>query len=138
MERKQLKQIRDYFKDNKKISAVYLFGSTAKAAEKKGSDIDIAVLLNPGINPYKPTDIQLRIMSDLETLLKKRVDVVLLGTADPILEHQIRKHGMILVDKAPEFRIDYVVESRKKYFDFLYRHNNYMKTLKNRILQTAK
>ncbi len=138
MEIKLLNQIRDYFKSNEDIAAVYLFGSTAKDMKEKTGDIDIAILLMPGVNPYKPVDIQLRIMSDLEILLKNRVDVVLLGFADPILEHQVRKHGKVLIDKTPTVRIAYEVDARKKYFDFIYRHNNYMKALKNRILQVTR
>lgn len=132
-----LKQIKNYFKSREEVSAVYLFGSAAIGTETAASDIDIAILLKPGVNPYKP-DIQLKIMSDLELLLKKRVDVVVLNRADPILERQIRKHGIILIDKAPDVRIAYETEARKKYFDFTYRHDNYMKALKNRILQAAR
>lgn len=132
-----LKQIKDYFKDKEEVSAVYLFGSTATGSETASSDIDIAILLKHGVNPYKP-DIQLKIMSDLELLLKKRVDVVLLNSADPILEHQIRSHSKVLIDKNPKVRMTYELEARKKYFDFIYRHNNYMKILKNRILQASR
>lgn len=138
MKNKILNQIKDYFKGVEEVAAVYLFGSVATAKEKITSDIDIAILLKPKVNPYKPADIQLKVMSDLEMLLKKRVDVVSLGYADPILEHQIRKHGTILIDKAPDARIAYEVEARKKYFDFTYRHDNYMKALKDRILQATR
>lgn len=132
-----LKQIKDYFKDREEVSAVYLFGSAATGSETAASDIDIAILLKHGVNPYKP-DIQLKIMSDLELLLKKRIDVVLLNSADPILEHQIRKHSKILIDKNPKVRMTYELEARKRYFDFIYRHNNYMNILKNRILQASR
>jgi len=132
-----IKQIKNYFKSRAEVSAVYLFGSAAAGTETTASDIDIAILLKRGINPYKP-DIQLKIMSDLELLLKKRVDVVLLNSADPILERQIRKHSIILIDKAPDFRIAYETDARKKYFDFTYRHDNYMNALKNRILQATR
>lgn len=136
MKTDSLKQIKDYFKDREEVTAVYLFGSTAAGSEISSSDIDIAILLKHGVNPYKP-DIQLKIMSDLELLLKKRVDVVLLNSADPILEHQVRKHGKVLIDKNPKVRITYEVEARKKYFDYIYRHNNYMRILKNRILHAS-
>lgn len=132
-----LNQIKDYFKGTDAVTAVYLFGSMATDKEKKAGDIDIAILLKPGVNPYKPVDIQLRIMSDLEILLKRQVDVVLLGFADPILEHQVRKHGKVLIDKTPKVRFAYEVDARKKYFDSTYRHDNYMKALKGRILQAA-
>ncbi|MBI4688977.1 MAG: nucleotidyltransferase domain-containing protein [Nitrospirae bacterium] len=133
-----LNQIKDYFEDVEEVTAVYLFGSVAARKEKTTSDIDIAILLKSGINPYKPVDLQLRIMSDLDMLFKKRVDVVLLGFADPVLEHQIRKYGKVLIDKIPKVRFAYEVDARRKYFDFIYRHNNYMKALKNRILQAAR
>lgn len=58
-----------------------------------------------------------------------------MGYADPILEHQIRKQGIILIDKIPNVRIAYETAARKKYFDFTYRHDNYMKVLKKRILE---
>jgi predicted nucleotidyltransferase len=138
MKYKLLKQIKDYFKDIEEVDAVYLFGSIASGRAETTSDIDIAILLKPEVNPYKPVDIQLKVMSDLGMLLKNQVDVVLLGDADPILEHQIRKHGKILIDKSPINRIAYEINARKKYFDFIYRHDNYMETLKNRILQVAK
>lgn len=138
MKNKILNQIKDYFTGIKEVAAVYLFGSVATDKEINTSDIDIAILLKPKVNPYKPVDIQLQIMSDLEMFLKKRVDVVLLGSADPILEHQIRKQGIILIDKIPNARIAYETAARKKYFDFTYRHDNYMKALKDRILQATR
>ena len=138
MKHKLLDQIKDYFKDMEDIAAVYLFGSAAYGKEKETSDIDIAILLKPDINPYRPVDIQLRAMSDLEMLLKKRVDVVLLGFADAILEHQIRKYGEVILDKKPRVRIVYEVNARKRYFDYSYRHDGYMKSLKHRILQAAR
>ncbi len=55
-------------------------------------------------------------MSDLGLLLKKRVDVVLLNSADPILEHQIHKYGKVLIDKNQKVRMAYELETRKKYF----------------------
>ncbi len=137
MKHKLLKQIKDYFKDIDEVASVYFFGSAASGKEKESSDIDIAILLRAGINPYKPVDIQLRIMSDLEMLLKRQVDVVLLGSADAVLERQIRKHGKVILDKEPAIRMAYEVNARKRYFDFSYRHNDYIKALKNRILQAT-
>ncbi|OGP65775.1 MAG: hypothetical protein A3K22_02025 [Deltaproteobacteria bacterium RBG_16_42_7] len=134
MTHKLLDHIKDYFKDMEDIAAVYLFGSAASGKEKESSDIDIAILLKPGVNPYKPIDIQLRVMSDLEMLLKRHVDVVLLGSADAVLEHQIRKCGKVVLDKEPAVRTAYETNARKRYFDFSYRHNDYIKALKNRIL----
>ncbi len=138
MKHKLLDNIKDYFKDMEDIAAVYLFGSAASGKEKETSDIDIAILLKPGVSPYKPVDIQLRVMSDLEMLLKRHVDVVLLGSADPVLEHQIRKCGKVVLDKEPSVRAAYETNARKRYFDFSYRHNDYIKALKNRILQAAR
>lgn len=71
MKNKILNHIKDYFKDTDAVAAVYLFGSVATDKEINTSDIDIAILLKPKVNPYKPVDIQLKVMSDLEMLLKK-------------------------------------------------------------------
>jgi predicted nucleotidyltransferase len=45
-EEKDIERIIHYFRDRDEVSALYLFGSSAKGKKTKESDIDIAVLLD--------------------------------------------------------------------------------------------
>lgn len=48
-----IKKLRDYFASQKDVIAVYLYGSFANGNTHKGSDLDIAVLFEPGVNLYE-------------------------------------------------------------------------------------
>jgi len=102
------------------ISAVYLFGSIAKGNTKTGSDIDIAILFT-GTDNAKIDRFERRL--DLEIVLKKKigipVDVVDLELAQPVLQHQVRKHGKLILEKDHKHRVSFEVTSRRRYFDML-------------------
>lgn len=70
---KLIEKIRKYFSD-KPISKVYLFGSYARGEERRGSDVDLLVELEP-TNNLDLFD-WLRMVYELEKKMKKRVDMV--------------------------------------------------------------
>lgn len=43
-----VRRIRDYFKGERSVLAVYLFGSQASGRQNSSSDVDLAVLLKRG------------------------------------------------------------------------------------------
>jgi hypothetical protein len=109
------------------IAAVYLFGSIAKGNPRAGSDIDIAILFKDE-NKNKIDRFERRL--DLEIELEKEigipVDIVDIETAQPVLQHQIRKHGKLILEKDHSYRVRFEVASRRRYFDMLrvYRRRN--------------
>jgi uncharacterized protein len=48
-----IKKIQDYFATQKDVLAVYLYGSFAKGNPHLGSDLDIAVLFDEGVDLYR-------------------------------------------------------------------------------------
>ena len=69
------------------VIAAYLFGSQASGATSPLSDIDIAVLLEPGTP--SPGTVQVELISDLMLVLcRSDVDVVVLNTAPPLLKER--------------------------------------------------
>lgn len=64
----------------------YLFGSSARGAERPDSDLDVAVLLDRRIPSERYGEIQLRLTTELVGLTHTNdVDVVILNAAPPLL-----------------------------------------------------
>ena len=112
--------------NHREIIATYVFGSRAMGKHKRGSDVDIALLLND----REESDFQyLEFKVKLERALNINVDLIILNNAGEILKHQIRKYGKIIFDSNPEIRKQWEVLSRKLFQDFLYLHYIYMKKI---------
>src|SRR5262245_41218401 len=71
------------------VRLAYVFGSAARDQVRASSDVDIAGLLEP---LPAPPDLD-RLATDLETAAGRRVDLVVLNTAPPLLAHEIIKTG---------------------------------------------
>ena len=108
-----------YFTGQQLVLAVYLFGSAAKNLMRKNSDIDIAVLLDVKTNKVKRFDFILTAGLELEKETGRPFDVVDITEAPPALQHQILKTSQLLVENNRPARINFEVNSRRKYFDLL-------------------
>ena len=101
---KMLKILEQYFNDTKEIAFAFLFGSGTRAKMRRESDIDIAVYFRPERDlewedfnrRYKSENI---IALDLERLLKKEVDLIVLNRAKAILADEILRKGYPIVIK---------------------------------------
>lgn len=92
------KKIVDYLKDKIDPEAIVLFGSYARGTQREESDIDIAVK-----TAIKTSSMQiLEIADQLEEILQKEVDLVLLNTIeDDGFAYEILINGKILYCKNP-------------------------------------
>lgn len=113
-------KIKKYLEPMPDISAAYLFGSAAKGTQRAGSDIDIAVIFTSQYkNKFERFERRLDLEIELEKITGKAVDVVDLEMAPPVLQHQVRKHGILLFEKDRRLRVAFEVASRRRYFDML-------------------
>ena len=101
------------FRRKKRIAAVYLFGSTATGRNRKGSDLDLAIVTKRTISGRE----RLRIEADLSSGLRQDVDLVIFGQAAPLLQHQILKNGRLIYENDPAERIRQEVRARAEYLD---------------------
>lgn len=99
------------------VVAAYLFGSRARGTGRERSDIDVAVLFAGIEDKLQRFDRRLEIIIDLERVTGKKVDVIDIQAAPLLLQHQILKDGILLVDKDPHYRVAFEVWSRRTYFD---------------------
>lgn len=107
-----------YLDRQPEVLAAYIFGSLARGRFRADSDVDVAVLLAPTVGDKlarfeKRLDLEIA----LEELVHRPVQVVDLELAPPFLQHQIRKHGILVLEKDRLRRITQEVASRRLYLD---------------------
>lgn len=109
------------------IKLLYVFGSYAKNKSNRKSDLDIAILLEDGYNPT----IKLNIIGELVDIFNRDdVDLVILNNANPVLKHQIIKHGIVLYEESEEIKVNFEVRVLKEYMDMEHFRKNQMKYVK--------
>ena len=77
------------------IVSVYLFGSYARHAPHRESDVDIAVLLDRAMYPDAADTfgLRVRLTSELRSALGREVDVVVLNDVPPLFGRRIVEDG---------------------------------------------
>ncbi len=104
--------------DHRGVLAAYLFGSTARGTDAPESDIDIGVLYrDPPSRSLDGPPFSLK--GDIEAILHRSVDLVVLNHASPDLCHRVFRDGILLLDRDPSFRIQFEVKKRNEYLDLL-------------------
>jgi hypothetical protein len=113
------KKLRDYLAAHAPSDAVavYLFGSFARGTARPDSDVDVAVLYAKSPAPTleaQPFDLE----ADLEKLLDRPVQAVVLNTAPIDLVHRVLCDGRLVLERDRKRRIQFEVRARNEYFDF--------------------
>ena len=102
--------------DSRGAIAAYLFGSVARGDDAFTSDVDVAILFDapPAQQLLGPA---LTLAGDLERLLGRAVDLVVLNSAPADLVHRILRDGILVLDRDRARRIRFEVARRNEYFD---------------------
>ena len=96
------------------VIAAYLFGSQARGDTTPLSDVDIAVILEPGAEPT----VQARLISDLMLALRRSdIEVVVLNNAPPLLKERAISRGRLLDCRDEAARVRFEVAARREYLD---------------------
>jgi predicted nucleotidyltransferase len=99
---------------HEEIIAVYLFGSF-NAAEAF-SDIDLAILVDSPLDD--PLFIEIDLETELEKIVKYRLDVRILNKAPLSFCREVIRSGIVIVDRRPNLRADFQGKILKQYSDF--------------------
>lgn len=105
------------------ISSIFIFGSTLTKTWDKSKDVDMAFLLKG----KERLDQLLLVSTMLSGIFKKDVDIVILNNGDSITSYEARKMGAIIMDKDPDYRINFEVRAYKDYLDQKHRDDIYYK-----------
>lgn len=131
-----IKILQKYFRERKDIAFAFLFGSGARANTRKESDIDIAVYFQPKRDLEweefeKTYEGENRMALDLERLLKKEVDLIVLNRAKSILADEILRNGHPIVIKDRGIFLDYFciisdeAEDMRNWLDYYYKETRF-------------
>ena len=110
-----LEKIGKFARSKDVIAAVYVFGSSAAGKERRESDIDIAIMVRGSMGGFQRVQLE----TELSNLLGKDVDLVVFGSASPLLQHQILKYGRIVYEADPVERVRQEMTARREYLDSL-------------------
>ena len=105
----------------------YLFGSVAKGAAGRLSDVDVAVLLSEGCD--LTLDYRLYLMGELAEIIGRETDVVILNEAPPLLRYEVIKCGRILYCKDECERVAFEERTLDEYLDMGRIEREYFKCL---------
>jgi predicted nucleotidyltransferase len=106
------------------LLAAYLFGSVARGTDSSSSDVDIGILLRTAPSG-ELNDLRFALEGDLERVLGRTTQVVVLNNAPPDLVHRVLRDGLLLLDRDCSARIPFEVRARNEYFDLLPILNRY-------------
>ena len=103
---KRIPFLKSYFESHDDVLMAFLFGSAAKGTSCKESDIDIGIYLKPKNKAIEVEEIKAKyksedeIWSDVERILKKEVDLIILNRASVcIADTAIRGTPIIIKDR---------------------------------------
>ena len=100
------------------LAAAYLFGSFARGEARPDSDVDVGLLYSKP--PPSTLEGQPYLAgAELESLLGRRVDLVVLNAAPVDLVHRVLRDGILLLEPDRSARIAFEVRARNQYFDLL-------------------
>ena len=108
-----IKLLQPYFEKRDDVAFAFLFGSAITGRMRREGDIDIAVYFRPehGVEwemSGKRWEAEARIALDLERLLKKEVDLIVLNRAMAILADEIIRKGMPIIIKDTGLLLDFL------------------------------
>lgn len=119
------------FSKEKKILAVYLFGSQARGVARKESDLDLAFMVS-NRNNISEREIIKKIYQDIS--LPSNLDVSCVDlSSSPLFLHQIIKNGICIYEKNPYERTHIEATILNIYFDNQHIRNIYQHYLKKSL-----
>jgi predicted nucleotidyltransferase len=95
------------------VRLAYLFGSVARGEARRSSDLDVGVLFSP-----IPAPAQLDLLvTDLEAAVGRRLDLVVLNDAAPLLIHEAIRAGRLIVCRDDDERVGFETRATARYLD---------------------
>ncbi|RLI41053.1 nucleotidyltransferase domain-containing protein [Candidatus Bathyarchaeota archaeon] len=110
-----LKKLQSLLEKEEAVVVAYLFGSAARGAMGRLSDVDVAVLLS---DAYALTlDYRLHLMGKLAGVVGREADVVILNEAPPLLRYEVIKCGRVLYCRDELARVAFEERTLDEYLD---------------------
>jgi len=95
------------------VKLAVLFGSTARGEARKGSDVDLGVLLDPDTR-----EVRRKVLVHLDRAAGREVDLVFLDEAPPLLRFEISRDGMLLFERQEGLWTGFKVKAMVDWWDW--------------------
>ena len=112
----RIEAVRRVLEERAAVQAAYLFGSTARGEDRRSSDLDVGVVFLPIPAPALLDQLG----TDLEAATGRRVDLVVLNEAPPLLTHEAIRAGRVIVCRDEEERVRFETRATARYLDTAY------------------
>lgn len=126
-----IRALRAFGRMHRQITAVYLFGSTAKGHAGPLSDIDVGVLFCTASAAPRSLTGRAALAGEVSHACRRPdVDVVVLNEAPPLLAYEVVRHGPPLYERHRAQRITFEAQAIQRYLDlapFLATARRYLK-----------
>lgn len=110
-----------FFAEQKEVLLAYLFGSYAKGEAESGSDVDIAVLLDPGLQGEDLYNVYRNLFFGIRgTIGAERFDLLILNRAPLSLKFEIITRGRLIFASEEEILNRFEMDVIRKYQDTAY------------------
>jgi predicted nucleotidyltransferase len=94
------------------VRLAVLFGSASRGEATRGSDLDVGVLLDAGREEAAALEVA------LARATGRRVDVIRLDAAPPLLRFEIARDGRVLLERTPHAWTDFRAHAMMDWWDW--------------------
>lgn len=94
------------------VRLAVLFGSAARGEAAPGSDLDVGILFDPGQESAAALEVA------LARATGRRVDVVRLEAAPPLLRFEVARDGRVLLERTPHVWVDFRARAMTDWWDW--------------------
>lgn len=127
MDKKVLLELHCFFEEEKPVLVAYLFGSVAKEAAGRLSDVDVGVVIS---RDYGLTlDYHLHLIVKLSRIIRRETDVVILNEASPLLRYEVIRCGKVLYCRDEGERVAFEERTLDEYLDMNRIEREYLRCL---------
>lgn len=114
-------EVKKFLQKQDPVELAYLFGSVAQQRAGKLSDVDLAIFVDESIDKKDRFDLKLRLISDLEDIMKNDgVDLVIMNDAPISLNFEIIKTNYPLFIRDKNLKVDFEHYIMSRYLDRQY------------------
>ena len=111
------------------VLLAYVFGSVARGEARPSSDLDLGVVFRFVPVPRERD----RLTTDLEVAAGRRVDLVVLNEAPPLLTHEAIREGRLIVCRDEDERVRFETRATARYLDTRYLRQVQHRYLRERV-----
>jgi len=129
-----IERLKEIVSRHPKITTAFLYGTAASGKLRPNSDIDVALLLTEPYSQKELVSLETHVICDIEAAFHREADVKTLNQMEHLpLLHEIFSTGILLCDRDPAWRRDFVIKKNLEYFDFLPHYERILKTYAERL-----